>query len=137
LYSRLWATRLQAEVENYNWQKEKICELFWSRYGDMPPSFVASAMRDRDRQTGQPISVCVWQEGLPAYLPRAERVAFVRLLSPTETLTLAACSWDRACEVVGHLMTPLGMYPERFQVRQFPSSELLLALGVESWANAS
>jgi hypothetical protein len=46
---------------------------------------------------------------------------------------VAACSWARARTIVGDLMTPVGMYPERFRVDQFPTPEQLEALGIEDW----
>jgi hypothetical protein len=28
--------------------------------------------------------------------------------------------WDRVCEVLGDLMEPVGMYPERYRVEDYP-----------------
>ena len=40
-------------------------------------------------------------------------------------------AWEKVVEVVGHLMTPQGMYPERFRVETFPTAEQLAAMGNE------
>ena len=39
--------------------------------------------------------------------------------------------WDRAVEIVGHLMKPMGFYPERFHVAEYPTDEQLRAMGAE------
>jgi hypothetical protein len=39
--------------------------------------------------------------------------------------------WDRAVEVLGGLMEPLGMWPERWRVHEFPSDEQLKAAGAQ------
>ena len=52
----------------------------------------------------------------------------------SEPEVLGAVHWERAQEVVGDLMQPLGMYPERHKVEAFPSDEQLDAMGVE-WIN--
>ena len=39
--------------------------------------------------------------------------------------------WDRAVEVVGTLMKPMGLYPERFRVAEYPTDEQLRAMGAE------
>jgi hypothetical protein len=42
------------------------------------------------------------------------------------TVTLLGVGeWDRVREVVGDLIEPLGVYPERYRVRSFPTSEQL------------
>ncbi len=40
-------------------------------------------------------------------------------------------SWDKVAEFVGDLMTPMGMYPERYRVDGFPTADQLAAVGNE------
>lgn len=45
---------------------------------------------------------------------------------------VAKAGWDRVLRVVGALMEPQGLYPERYRVRSFPSDEQLTDLGEAS-----
>jgi len=39
--------------------------------------------------------------------------------------------WDKLVEIAGDLMTPMGMYPERYRVDGFPTADQLAAMGNE------
>ena len=39
--------------------------------------------------------------------------------------------WDKLVEIAGDLMTPMGMYPERYRVEGFPTAAQLVAMGYE------
>ena len=39
--------------------------------------------------------------------------------------------WEKVVEIAGDLMTPMGIYPERYRVEGFPSAEQLAAMGNE------
>jgi hypothetical protein len=88
------------------------------------PRFVATLMVAGGR------SLAVWTEGAPAWLPRAERVAFV---SPSRGV-VAYGDWERVRAVVGDLMTPVeGVYPERWRVDAFPTAAQLDAIGLAAF----
>jgi hypothetical protein len=78
--------------------------------------------------SGQLCSLCFWLAGGETLLPQAERVLFARL-EGGKLHPVAAGSWERVRAVVGHLMEPLGLYPERYRVREFPTAEQLEAIG--------
>lgn len=42
---------------------------------------------------------------------------------------VAFADWARVQDVVGDLMKPVGLYPQRFRVEQFPTGEQLKAIG--------
>ena len=69
-------------------------------------------------------SYAVWSEGVATLLPRADRVAFVR-----RDKVLGMIPWERTLEAFGHLMTPLGLYPERWKVDDFPGDAALRSPG--------
>jgi Protein of unknown function (DUF1444) len=70
-----------------------------------------------------------WTEGVDTVLPKTEIVV---LLSVSQDVSCAcfhaAGEWDRVKEVVGDLMKPVGLYPERYRVRSFPTLDQLEAI---------
>lgn len=81
--------------------------------------FVASFSALQDRADGEVVSYSVWTKDVLTLLPRTEKVAFVATLEG-ETILV---DWERAVEVVGELMEPTDMYPERWRVADFPNQE--------------
>jgi uncharacterized protein YtpQ (UPF0354 family) len=80
---------------------------------------------------GPGFSCCTWGEGIQALLPCTDKVALIKG-DRKENFRLAAfAAWDRVQEVVGDLMTPVGLYPERFRVDQFPTDKQLEAIGFD------
>jgi hypothetical protein len=74
---------------------------------------------------GQPYSHCDWEQRGEIILPRTDMVVFYSQWWRSYTVA----TWERVCEVVGDLMEPLDMYPERYRVRDFPNPEQLAAIG--------
>jgi hypothetical protein len=67
-----------------------------------------------------------WMAGVDALLPKAQAINFTRIASGSNSAEiLAIADWDRVKEIVGDLMEPLGLYPERYRVRSFPTQEQL------------
>ena len=89
--------------------------------------FVASYTVVQEDKTGALFTYCVWGKGLVSHLPRAEKIAFCE----TDKAVLLV-DWDRAVEVVDHLMKPMGFYPERYHVAEYPTDEQLRADGSRS-----
>lgn len=128
-FNRLRKVRLQSEADDYTFQREQIYRL----RAENARCFPARVMLPKDPRTAELFSICTWSDKEPLLLPRTERIVFTRTVSDSQVQFAAACGWDRAISIVGNLMTPLGMYPERFRVEHFPSQDQLNALGVEDW----
>jgi hypothetical protein len=56
-------------------------------------------------------------------------VFFVRPKGEGGGEVVATAPWERVAAVVGGLLRPAGLYPERHLVEGFPSGEQLAALG--------
>ncbi len=69
-------------------------------------------------------TMACWSEGVDTILPKTA-VILIRstCLEEGSPMFHAAAEWDRVQEVVGDLMEPLGLYPERYRVRSFPTSD--------------
>ena len=78
------------------------------------------------KDTGERVNYCVWTAGAVSLLPRTERVIF-----GGEGLEAVMAPWEKVAAVIGDLMTPTDMYPERFRVETFPTAEQLAAMGNE------
>jgi len=123
--------KLRSLSRDYGWQRD-VMETVHLRegYGVYVTNF--SVMQDPE--TGEPSSYCVWSEGVPAMLPRTELIHFTEhgfqnTLDPAQAFLVR---WETAQRVVGHLMTPVDLYPKRYQVEQFPSHEQQQELRSES-----
>jgi hypothetical protein len=85
---------------------------------------VGRFMLGQDPATRKPFSLCLWSPDLPSLLPRTDRVAFMEEEDDPPLLV----EWDRVWDVLGYLMEPQGMYPERYRVEEFPSGRELATL---------
>ena len=65
----------------------------------------------------------VWPKDVVTLLPRTDSVGFMRL----EHEPVMAV-FDKVLDRVGHLMTPVDMYPLRYRVKEYPSDEDLVAI---------
>jgi hypothetical protein len=87
-------------------------------------TFVASFSIIHNPETGHFMTYCVWPKDGLALLPLTDTIAFMQ-----EGKGPLMAEWDRAVEVIGHLMEPLEIYPQRFRVSDFPTEEQLAAMG--------
>jgi len=94
-----------------------------------PDIFVAACSLLRRKDTDEVVSYTVWSDGIVSLLPEADMVYFFRLKGEKDGEIMASASWERVRDVVGPLMTPQGLYPERYRVTDFPSDAQLAALG--------
>jgi hypothetical protein len=81
----------------------------------------------------KPGSLCAtmacWTEGVDTILPKTEIVVLMSVSREVSCACIqAAGEWDRVQEVVGHLMEPVGLYPERYRVRSFPTLDQMEAI---------
>ena len=112
--------RMQTYGENYGDQKQLLDKLYEKIKEDV---FVASFKAIRDTATGEVVSYCLWSKGCHALLPRTDRVFFYE-----EGREPVGTDWDRATAVVGDLMKPIGMFPERYRVFEYPTEDQFKAM---------
>jgi hypothetical protein len=84
---------------------------------------------DHESLNGPPTSFTVWTDGITSLLPRTDKVSFIQGDSIRGDKIVAFADWARVQDVVGDLMKPVGLYPQRFRVEQFPTGEQLKAIG--------
>jgi hypothetical protein len=78
--------------------------------------------------TNELASYSVWAKGVLTWLPRTDLIAFVAEHGQQPQMV----PWDRAVEVVGDLMQAVDIYPQRWQVLDFPNDDQLRAMGGKS-----
>jgi hypothetical protein len=89
--------------------------------------FVASFSAMQQRETGEVRSYCVWSQGIVSWLPVTDDIYFFRLTGEEEGNIAGNACWEQARTVLGDVLKPLGLYPERYEVEAFPSEEQLRA----------
>jgi hypothetical protein len=115
---------VQTLIANYSQQGEF---LEGQLKADEKDIFVAKYSAFRNSETGRVWSEGVWSEGVHTYLPQTDQVVFYREQKP-EGERIVRAPFERASAVVGKMMRPLGLYPERFEVSSFPSEAQLLEI---------
>ena len=123
LYDEFRLLRIRTHAQDYSEQKELLDALHRKTGQDL---LVASFSVMQHKETGHPTSYCIWTKGTHSLLPKTERVVFGGEDQPT-----AIAPWEKVEEITGHLMTPMGMYPERYRVEEFPTPEQLAAMDNE------
>lgn len=123
-FAKFHELRLRTIGAEYNDQKELLDEV----YSTSGPS-VAQFNAMQNKASGQVTSYSVWSEGLDIMLPQTDSIFFFRPKGPKEGDIVAGGSWDHVQQVVGNLMEPAGIYPERYLVRDFPSDYQLEMIG--------
>ncbi len=93
--------------------------------------FVARYSAMRNTRTGELATHCMWARGVDSLLPRTDLILFLDPERPDGQKVLASISWDRVEEIVGGLLEPLAIYPERHRARDFPAEEQLEAIMAE------
>jgi hypothetical protein len=110
--------QLQSIGRGYAEQKEMLDET------TDKDTFVASFSIAQHPETGDFMTYCVWPRDTLTLLPHTDRIAFMQ-----EGKGPLLAEWDRVVEVMGGLMEPMDIYPQRFQVSDFPTEEQLAAIG--------
>ena len=110
----------RAKAHHYQAQANLLNQVYHDRGDD---SHLAGYFLHEPPEAWSSLSYCVWVEGSPTLLPETDRVYFVRtnLNDPQEQNVVAQGTWNQVVQVVGHLMTPQGTYPERYRVDSFPT----------------
>jgi Protein of unknown function (DUF1444) len=134
VFGKLHKLRLRTIGMEYNDQKELLDQIHEQEGKDL---FVASFSAVQHKETGRITSYSVWSDGVLTLLPETDDVI---LLKPDPTAekveVVASGSFERVREVAGDLMQPLGTYPERYRVLEFPSQRQLAAIGKREWPDA-
>lgn len=123
LYDDFRMIRVQSSGQDYSEQKELLDRLHETTGEDV---FVASYSVMQQRDIGYRLSYCVWTQGVVSLLPQAERIVL-----GGEGQAPVMAPWEKVVEIVGDMMTPLGIYPERYRVEGFPTADQLAAMGNE------
>ena len=116
--------QVQTYGQNYAEQKHLLDKLHESTKEDI---FVAGFSAVTATGSGEVFTYCVWSKGCHAWLPRTDRVVFFE-----ENREPVAADWVCAVAGLGELMRPLDMFPERYEVFEYPSDEQLKAIGCVS-----
>jgi hypothetical protein len=78
----------------------------------------------RDPATGAPHVAAVWSKGVRCLLPHAHVIGFAEpQLSDNKVLIYGLVPWGTAAAVMGDMLEPQGLYPERYLVKGFPRDE--------------
>ena len=114
--------RVNTLGNDYGTQKELFDKQHTKQEEDI---FVATYTVATNEKTGEVMTYSVWVAGITSWIPETDVIAFCR--APDERPRM--CSWDRVVAVVGDLMQPLDVYPERFCVSEFPTEKQFAEIG--------
>jgi hypothetical protein len=129
-YAKFHELKVRTIGMEYNDQKDLLDQIHANAGEDI---FVASYSAVQHKESGRVSSYAVWPAGVPTMLPEADDVMLLHGNPQAEDISVAASGpWQRVREVVGDLMQPLGMYPERYRVSEFPTEQQLAAIGKSS-----
>ncbi len=85
--------------------------------------FVASLTVYSSEKAKRHFSMGVWSEGVPTYLPISDRVAFVASVKGKPGNVVLTATFASVVSVMGDEMKFHDMYPPRYFVERFPTSE--------------
>ena len=125
LFNEFKLLRMASLDDDYGTQKALLDKLHAKTGEDV---FVSSFKATQNEKTGRVASYGVWVAGITSWIPATDVVAFVR--DPNERPRMY--DWERVVQVLGDLMDPLDVYPERYLIQEFPSDAQFAALGEES-----
>jgi hypothetical protein len=127
-YARLHELRLRTVGMEYNDQKELLDQIH-QQSGER--LFVASFSAVKNKESGRVTSYSVWSDGVDTLLPETDDLVLLRPQDAGAKVDVVASgSFERVREVAGELMQPVGSYPERYRVEQFPTEQQLAAIGM-------
>jgi hypothetical protein len=131
VFAKLHELKLRTVGMEYNDQKELLDQIHQHSGEDL---FVASFSAVQHKDTGRISSYSVWSEGVETLLPETDDIVLLRADHAAEKVQLAAAGrFERVQQIAGDLMRPLGTYPERYRVVEFPTPQQLAAIGKGDW----
>ncbi|MFL5342571.1 MAG: hypothetical protein ACJ8F7_20760 [Gemmataceae bacterium] len=83
------------------------------------------------KETRELRSYCVWAANISSFLPKTDDIYFYRPTQGADSEMVGGATWDQVAAVVGDLLKPMDIYPERFLVDGFPTPEQFAALGLK------
>jgi len=125
LFGRYQALRHLTMALDYGWQARLLNDYYRQQGEDL---FVAATFTKAGWKW--PTITC-WTEGVDALLPRTALIGFQSVCQGEGEIRVgfqAAAEWERVQEVVGDLMEPSGLYPERYRVRSFSNPDQIEAI---------
>lgn len=125
LYQRFQRLRVRSIGLEYADQKALLDQTYKQREQEV---HVAEYAARQDKTTGEISPYCLWIDQIESLLPRAEHVLFFRSDGDKNSEVVASARWEQVQEALGDLMTLQELFPERYQVTQFPTPEQLAAL---------
>jgi hypothetical protein len=126
LRARFEALRVKSISEDYSEQKALLDALHKKTGVDV---YVAPCNVAQHKETQRSHTYCMWLKGIDSLLPKADQVYFFVPTGEESGELAASADWEMVEKVVGHLLEPADLYPERFRVKAFPTEEELKALG--------
>ena len=127
-YKRFRLLQLKNFGSEYSEQQAALNELHEQTGKDI---FVASFSAIENNTTGELRSYCVWSEGVVALLPKTDYVYFFRAGDGQDGKIVATVPWTEVETVLGDEFKPVGIYPERYLVKGFPTNEQIAGFGIQ------
>ncbi|MCW8132143.1 MAG: hypothetical protein KIS92_17485 [Planctomycetota bacterium] len=121
----LFIHSMRSRGSAYNEQKAGLQKRFEKEGADI---FVATFSAMSQEGSDLPVSYCVWSKDVHSWLPRTDLVAFFNNDLPEDRKSMGIASWETVQQHAGALMKPQGLYLERWEVKEFPSPEMLANL---------
>ena len=119
--------RMRTVGAEYNDQKELLDAYHQARGEDL---YVATFNAMQKQASGRVTSYAVWSDGLEILLPETDEILFMRVgVANPQAELVAGGPWERVRQIVGDLLEPQGIYPERYLVKKFPSPQQLAQIG--------
>jgi hypothetical protein len=123
--------RLMAHMslaQDYEQQKHWLDRKHQAEGADV---FVGSVLILRNKTSGRVTSLSTWAFDAVTLLPRTDELAIATGAGDAPSLQVP---WDLAASVLGELLEPQGLVPERYRVARSPSAEQLARLRAQAEA---
>ena len=73
-------------------------------------------------------SYCVWSEGITSWLPKSEEIVFCQVGKDGQFTAIGTATWEECENQLQKYFHKIESYPERWEVKEFPSGEELSLL---------
>lgn len=111
--------------QDYEEQKKLLARNLEQRNEEI---LAATFLARRNSQTGELASYCMWARGMKSLLPKTDLIYFFDPTRPDGQRVVASARWERAEEILGNLLEPLDIYPERHRASDFPGENQIAEL---------
>lgn len=121
-YGLFHECHLKTRLWEYSRQRKLLVKIH-------PGAYLSFLMSSDEEHVSDIYLFCDWEIASPCILPRAEKILFMRKSNAHFVPGMVDwCDFEAAC---GHLLTPLGVYPECYLALTAPTSGQLKAAGWE------